>query len=390
MSVRRGTEADVAGAMAVVESSAASASSAASDVDVVVVGAGISGLVTATRLIEAGITCAVLESQNRVGGRLFTHRSPAGRFDLGATWFWPGESRVASLIDELQVPTHAHHLAGDAMYHVPGGAQRIDGNPMDVVSGRFSDGAASLAERLAAPLGDAVSLRTPVQEIDHHGSELQVRHVHGSLSARHVVLALPPSLAVHHITFRPALADQLRALATATPVWMGTVAKAVVVYPAAFWRDDGLAGAAVSHVGHLRELHDMSGPDGTPAALFGFAPLAAGVPTPTEQEIVAQLVEIFGPAAATPTEVIVKDWRSDVHTVPPGAAPRTAMGTYGHPRYQEPAGDGRIHWASTETAPSAPGHIEGAIAAAERAVEAITTDRAGTPATTARHPRGDQ
>lgn len=138
----------------------------ASDVDVAVVGAGISGLVTATRLIEAGLTCAVLESRDRVGGRLLTHHSPAGRFDLGATWFFPGEPRVAALIEELGVPTHAQHLSGDAMYHVPGGAQRMDGNPIDVVSGRFSHGAASLAERLADRLGDAVSLRTPVREID--------------------------------------------------------------------------------------------------------------------------------------------------------------------------------------------------------------------------------
>jgi monoamine oxidase len=51
------------------------------------------------------------------------------------------------------------------------------------------------------------------------------------------------------------------------------------------------------------------------------------------------------------------------------------MSTYAHPLYQEPAANGRLHWASTETAPVAPGHIEGAIAAAERAAAAII----GTP-----------
>ena len=255
-----------------------SPSNSASQVDVAVVGAGISGLVTATRLIEAGLTCAVLESRDRVGGRLLTHRTSVGPLDLGATWFFPGEARVAALIDELDISVHAQHLAGDAMYHLPGGAQRIDGNPIDVVSGRFSHGAAALAERLAGRLGDAVWLRTPVIEIDHRGRELQISHAHGSLLARHAVLALPPSLAIHHITMRPALPDQLHALALATPVWMGTMAKAVVVYPEPFWRRQGLAGAAISHVGPLRELHDMSGPDGVPAALFGFAPLAPGVP----------------------------------------------------------------------------------------------------------------
>jgi monoamine oxidase len=360
------------------------------EVDAAVVGGGISGLFAATRLSEAGLTCAVLESRDRVGGRLLTHHSPAGHFDLGATWFFPGESRVAALIEEFNVSTHFQHIAGDALYHVRGGAQRLDGNPIDVVSGRFTHGAATLTERLATRLGDALSLRTPVHEIHQHDDDLQVHHAHGSLTARHVILALPPSLAVHHITIRPGLPDRLHALAAATPVWMGNVAKAVVVYPEAFWRHDGLAGAAISHLGPLRELHDMSGPDGAPAVLFGFAPLAPGVPTPTEQSIVAQLVEIFGLRAAAPREVIIKDWRSDIHTVPPDATPHAAMGTYGHRWYQEPAGHGRLHWASTETAPTAPGHIEGAIAAAERAVKAITgggSDRA--PATT-RPPREDQ
>jgi monoamine oxidase len=364
-------------------------SSATSRVDVAIVGGGIAGLVAATRLTEAGVSCTVLESQDRVGGRLLSHISSAGRFDLGATWYWPGETRVAALIDELQIPTHAQHLAGDAMYHVPGRAQRIDGNPIDVVSGRFSDGASSLAERLADRLGDTVSLRTTVHEIDHSGSELRVRHTHGSLSARHVVLALPPPLAVHNIDFQPPLPVDLHELALVTPVWMATVTKAVVVYGKAFWRQDGLAGAAISHAGPLRELHDMSGVNGDPAALFGFAPLGPGPPTPTEHDIVSQLVEILGPEAAAPLEVIIKDWRLDRHAVPPGARPLTPMETYAHPRYQEPAGDGRIHWASTETAPDAPGHIEGAIAAAARAVKAITADRSATYGATSQPQQGD-
>lgn len=362
---------------------------AGSAVDVAVVGAGIAGLFAANRLIDAGATCVVLESRDRIGGRLLSHDSVAGRFDLGATWFWPGEQRVAALVHELQVPIHTQHVAGDAMYHTAGGAQRLAGNPIDVAAGRFTDGAFSLAERLGARLGDAVRLQTPVHEIDHHDDVVRIGHAHGSLTARHVVLALPPSLAVHHITFRPALTEQLHALAMATPVWMGNIAKAVVVYREAFWRHDGLAGAAISHLGPLREVHDMSGPGGVPAALFGFAPLSPGGRPPTEDEVIAQLVDIFGRGAAAPTEVIIKDWRADSHTAPPNTGAGTATSTYAHRLYQEPAGDGRLHWASTETAPTSPGHIEGAIASAERAVEAITT-AGSAPRLTARPPQGDQ
>jgi monoamine oxidase len=373
-------------------------------VDVAVVGAGIAGLFAASRLIDAGATCVVLESRDRIGGRLLSHDSEAGRFDLGATWFWPSERRVAALVDELHVSVHTQHVAGDAMYHTADGAQRLAGNPIDVPAGRFTDGAFSLAERLGARLGDAVWLQHPVHEIDYRDDDyrddvVRISLANGSLMARHVVLALPPSLAVHHITFRPELPEQLHALAMATPVWMGNIAKAVLVYREAFWRHDGLAGAAISHLGPLREIHDMSGPDGVPAALFGFAPLSPGSGAPTKDEVIAQLVSIFGRAAAAPTEVIIKDWRADIHTVPPNTGADTSMSThgmsthgmstYGHPWYQEPAGEGRLHWASTETAPTSPGHIEGAIASAERAVEAITTTGSALRPTV-RPPQGDQ
>ena len=212
-----------------------------------------------------------------------------------------------------------------------------------------------------------------LHRIDHHDDELRVTHTAGSLTARHVVIALAPSIAVGTIEFRPTLPEQLVSLAASTPVWMGNIVKVVAVYRHAFWRQSGLSGAAVSHIGPLREIHDMSGADFDPAALFGFAPLGPDAPTPTRQSIVDQLTEIFGPEAASPLEIVIKDWRPDALGGPSGTRQRTPMETYGHRLYQQPAGDnGHIHWASTETASRSPGHIEGAIAAAERAVAAIT------------------
>ncbi len=336
-------------------------------------------MVAARRLIEGGLNVAVVESRSRVGGRLFSQSSQGSGLDLGATWFWSGEDRVQGLIAELGLRTHQQHLSGDALFHQPESAQRLDGNPIDVAAGRFTDGAQSLALALAASLpGGVIRLECPAHGIDddEHGSlSVSVGGKAGaeSVTARHVVLALPPALALHRISFRPGLPDRLVGLAAATPVWMGAIAKVVVVYPKPFWRSAGLSGAAISHVGPMREVHDMSGPDGSPAALFGFVPLQGRPAPPTEAEILVQLVNLFGSDAADPTNLWIADWRADEDTSPPNVEALTAYQTFGHGLYQQPAMDGRLHWASTETATVNPGHIEGAIVAAERAVSAVTS-----------------
>ena len=53
---------------------------------IIVVGAGISGLAAAKKLHEKGYDVVVLESHDKVGGRLRTDRSIGIAFDEGASW----------------------------------------------------------------------------------------------------------------------------------------------------------------------------------------------------------------------------------------------------------------------------------------------------------------
>lgn len=194
----------------------------------------------------------------------------------------------------------------------------------------------------------------------------------GRLYARHVVLALPPALAAEGIDFGDALPADLVRLARATPVRMGAAVKVVAHYPTAFWRQDGLAGAAFSRTGPLQEIHDMSGPDGTPAALFGFAH-ARTVRPDFEQAVTTQLARLFGPDAGTPDALHVQNWSTERRTSPSTVHHLADSSLFGHPLYQRPALDGRLHWASTETATAYAGHIEGALAAGERAARSVLT-----------------
>ncbi|MEU9455802.1 FAD-dependent oxidoreductase [Streptomyces sp. NPDC048277] len=348
--------------------------------DVIVVGAGASGLAAATALYAAGLDTVCLEARDRIGGRLLSAPTsyPDLALDLGATWFWDGEEQVRQLAARSGIETFEQHLAGDTVLHETTGTHRLAGNRIDVPSRRFAAGAQSLAAALAAALPDGrLRLNTPVSAIHpHRRGGLVLDTPAGTLHAEHVVLALPPALSLESIEFGDSLPDDLRSLAGTTPVWMGAVAKVVAQYPSAFWREAGLAGAALSRTGPLQEIHDMSGPGGSPAALFGFAHARAVGPG-FEKAVTAQLAQCFGPAAATPDALYVQNWSAERWTAPSTVQHLADYSLFGHPLYRQPALDGRLHWASTETATAHAGHIEGALASAERAARAVLAAATG-------------
>lgn len=348
-------------------------------VDAIVVGAGVAGLTVARALTESGRRIVVLEARDRVGGRLRSVAVEGGVVDLGATWYWASEPRVCSLVAELGLACHDQHILGDALYQDSHGVHRLEGNPIEGPALRLTAGMEELAKAMARTLPTGtVHLSCPVTRIRSVGEGLMVEFGGGARRAAQVVLALAPALAVALLEFEPKLSDEVLRLASSTPVWMGAMTKVVMRYEQAFWRDRGLAGAVMSQAGPMHEIHDMSGPDGTRPALFGFVPPThPGSPLVTQDEILVQLRLLFGVDAPAPTEVLIRDWRAERYTSPEGVESLQAYETYGHPSYARPELDGRLHWASTETAQEAPGHIEGALAAGKRAAAAVLSDLAG-------------
>ncbi|MEI6689736.1 MAG: FAD-dependent oxidoreductase [Thermoleophilia bacterium] len=332
--------------------------------DAIVIGAGITGLATASRIAAAGYDVLILEARDRVGGRLLTVADADGHptIDLGPSWFWADETRVQALVRELDIRTHAQHIAGDALFQPGGAVQRIAGNPIDAPAMRFQDGAQSLALALSERLGPSLRCNTPVAGVRVIDDHVEVDHREGTSRARCAVVAVPPALAITDIRFEPGLPDELADLAARTPVWMGAMTKVVAEYATPFWRDHGLAGAAISYTGPLRELHDLSGPRGQSAALFGFAmPMAEPLSRAT---IVDQLVDLFGQDARNPRTLHVQDWRGERWTSPAHVEALGDYGTYADPRFRHAIHE-RIWLASTETGPDHAGHIEGALAAAD-------------------------
>lgn len=73
------------------------------DTNTVVIGAGISGLITAYQLKNAGVETLVLDQNSRVGGRMFTIEWNGFRLDPGASIIMTSDKFLLDLVRELDL-----------------------------------------------------------------------------------------------------------------------------------------------------------------------------------------------------------------------------------------------------------------------------------------------
>jgi len=91
------------------------------EADVVIVGAGLSGLIAARTVLDAGLTPLVLEADERVGGRILTEEVlPGVPIELGAQWIGDTHERMFQLAEELGVPTYRQYDEGETSYDLGG------------------------------------------------------------------------------------------------------------------------------------------------------------------------------------------------------------------------------------------------------------------------------
>ena len=354
---------------------------------VLVVGAGLAGLVAATELHAAGVSVRVWEARDRVGGRCWS--VPVGpdavRLDLGAAWHWAEHERVKELADRLSVDRIQQHEPGIAVRETTADApvERFEWPETPPPSWRFAGGAQVLHEQLATSLPEGtIHFRHRLTALRR--TEAGVRATATTPNGGHteeveaVVLAVPPRLAVYTIRFAPPpSSDVLDAMRT-MPTWMSHTGKAAVTYDRPFWREAGLAGRVESKGGPVHDWHDAVTPDDE-AALVGFMhPPSPDSPTPVdpnerEEALIHQLVHCFGEEAAHPTGIAMCDWTQEPNTTPPvGSISDPDVSPDPAPSLREPLWDGQLHLAAAETALDHPGYLDGAIEAGCRAASALT------------------
>ncbi len=89
--------------------------------DVVIVGAGAAGLTAANDLRRAGLSVAVLEARDRVGGRLWTDVIDGAMLEIGGQWVSPDQDALKETLEELGLSTYSRYREGESVYIGPSG-----------------------------------------------------------------------------------------------------------------------------------------------------------------------------------------------------------------------------------------------------------------------------
>ncbi|AZQ44153.1 flavin monoamine oxidase family protein [Nonlabens ponticola] len=344
---------------------------------IIILGAGLTGLSLAYKLQQQGIEVTILESRDRVGGRIFTKMSGNHTpIDLGAAWFWSYNREVLSLIDKLGLKYEEQHMDSKVWYksHPGTSYQLIDMPANQPASYRLRGGSSNLILSLNAVLKEGqVKYNTTVQRVVHHRDTYQIHTNDIIYNADVVINTIPPQITASAITFEPSMPINYLYIARRTQTWMEDSVKFGLGFKSPFWKEKGIPATAFSNSGPIAELYDYSHYPSSRFALMGFVhPTATRLPADERKKVIVdQLAELLGIEVHNYISFELSAWNEQPSTNPDAQNLRTPHENNGHPILRQSLNGGTLIMAGSETSDQHAGYMEGALRSAQLAFEQV-------------------
>ncbi len=346
--------------------------------EVIIIGAGLSGLSTAYQLKKAGISFKIIEAQDRLGGRIETiYGHDDTPMEMGATWFGKEHINLISLLSELNIGYFEQHTEGIALFETmsfePPQQFYVPANSHSAY--RIQGGTYSIIDALYRHIGkESMVLNSKIIEIVEDESKLILTDsLKNNFSCKYVIVALPPKLAIHSIQFSPELPQALIQVMQKTQTWMSGSIKFSVEYKKAFWKDKGFSGSIYSQSGLATEIYDHSNYEDTKFALKGFLNGSASHYSFEErkEKIIDQLKRYFGNEATEYISYNDKIW-NDTYIQPNNDTFLPPHFNNGHAVFDESYMNNKLFFTGTETAKTFSGYMDGAIKASNSIADRIS------------------
>ncbi|WKK80293.2 flavin monoamine oxidase family protein [Marivirga arenosa] len=342
---------------------------------VIIIGAGLSGLLTAYRLHQENIPYTILEARNRIGGRINTEQAEENTaIEMGATWFGSQHQNLIELLKELNIPAFEQYSNGKSFYQAnPNSpAQPIEIPPQEPTY-RISGGSSNLIHHIYNLIRkDQVLLNQKVTEIIYDDNKFTIK-ANEEFRADNIVIAIPPKLWANRIKISPKLPEELMNVAKDTHTWMEESIKVGISYNSSFWVEDGLSGTLFSNSGPIVEFYDHCNHERSRYALCGFMNPAYAQLSKSEREnaVINQIKNVFGEKASEYLEYKECIWSEELFTYDSSESQLIPHQNNGHPIFRISHFDHKLYISSTEAALQFPGYMDGAVQVANSIAKRI-------------------
>lgn len=341
-----------------------------------IIGAGLTGLLTAYYLKQAGFDFMVFEARDRIGGRIHTlvdeHTT---QVEMGATWFGEHHQNLIALLNSLGINSFPQFQTGKAVFEASSMApvQIFDLPKGQPSSYRIVGGTTALIDRLVSEISkEKILLDQQVQFIEDTDRGVNIHTSENTYESLDLIIStLPPALVANSVKFKPQLPMDVIDLCNETHTWMGNSIKFAVTYKNPFWRNMGFAGVGFSNASIASEIHDHVNYENTKFALKGFLSSAAFKLDDDYRKkiVIDQLERFFGEKAGDFIAYHETLWAKETFTTGDQSNDLVPHQNNGHSKFQKERLNGKLLISGSETSPIYGGYMDGAVYAAELASE---------------------